>query len=85
MSEPMRRIKIEGEQSEVPAGLPWIAQDADGPWYAYDVEPLDPHPKDPGRWNTEPCELAYFITATPPNLDWRQTKRYIGNDPVEGL
>ncbi|MGV6825721.1 MAG: hypothetical protein ACWA5Q_01980 [bacterium] len=54
---------------EPPAWARWIAQDADGTWWAYEAEPLQ---QSHGWYENEVGRHQRLKKATPPD-DWRNT------------
>jgi len=58
----------------VPQGYKWIAQDADGVWFAYENEPDDAHYGD--YWAVGSGRFTEIARANPTE-DWRTTKRQV--------
>lgn len=59
----------------IPPGYSWIAQDKDGRWYAYEVEP-----KQYNTWfGVGPCAklAAHALGRGNPNENWKNTKRKV--------
>ena len=55
----------------MPEWVRWVAQDADGSWWAYEVEPLQ---HDTG-WYENEVGKQIKIGVTSPNSGWRDTLR----------
>ncbi|MDP1683061.1 MAG: hypothetical protein Q8L39_14970 [Burkholderiales bacterium] len=53
----------------IPEWALWIAQDADGAWWAYETEP---NQQDQGWYENEVGRIARLGQTTPPT-DWRTT------------
>lgn len=63
----------DGEQSminrNIPAWVNWVAQDADGTWWGYEVEPLQHHQ----GWYENELGRCCRIKKDNPNPAWRQS------------
>ena len=55
--------------NEIPSWVNWIAQDADGAWWGYSVEPLQ---YDQG-WYENEVGKRLKLGHTEPNKDWRNS------------
>jgi len=55
----------------IPGWVNWLAQDADGRWWGYSVEPQQHHQ---GWYENEVGDYVLLGTA-PPNNDWRSSLR----------
>jgi len=52
-----------------PEWVQWIAQDADGCWWGFEVEPLQHHQ----GWYENEVGRYIKIENAPPNLDWKNS------------
>ncbi len=52
-----------------PEWVRWIAQDADGAWWGYSVEPLMAH----AHWYENEVGDCIALGRTAPNPDWRDS------------
>jgi len=53
----------------VPDWVNWLAQDADGCWWGYSVEPLQHHK----GWYENEVGQHIRLAQEPPNPDWRNS------------
>lgn len=60
-----------GASSSVPEWVAWIAQDADGAWWGYEVEPLQHHQ----GWYENEVGRQVRLEKREPNPQWRHTLR----------
>ncbi len=63
-----------------PAWVRWIAQDADGAWWGYSVEPLQ---HDTG-WYENEVGRCLALGRGEPNPDWRETLQGVPEQPSNG-
>lgn len=56
-------------RSNLPPWVAWIAQDADGAWWGFEVEPLQ---HDCGWYENEVGRCLRLVNG-PPNPDWQAT------------
>ena len=57
------------DENDLPAWVNWLAQDADGAWWAYSVEPLEY-----GKgWYENEVGDRIKIKQAEPNPDWKNT------------
>jgi len=64
------------QPGKIPEWVNWIAQDADGAWWGYSVEPLQ---HDRGWYENEVGDRLK-LDHTEPNPDWRDSlRRHISN------
>jgi len=63
------------QPSEIPGWINWIAQDADGAWWGYSVEPLQ---HDTGWYENEVGDRIK-LSQDIPNPEWRQSLRRHSN------
>lgn len=68
-----KMVKIGQQRVEIPGFIGWIAQDADGAWWGYEVEPLQQH----SGWYENEVGKCLKLTCTRANPDWRDTLRKI--------
>ena len=61
------RVDLDGQQCVVPAWARWLAQDADGTWWAYEVESLQ---HDSG-WYENEVGRSRRLCRGQPNPEWR--------------
>lgn len=54
---------------DIPAWVNWIAQDEDGAWWGYSVEPLQQH----SGWYENEVGETILLKKDSPNLDWKNT------------
>lgn len=54
---------------DIPGWVNWLAQDEDGSWWGYSVEPLQHHC---GWYENEVGDVIKLLEADP-NPDWRNT------------
>lgn len=59
--------------NEMPEWISWIAQDADGTWWGYEVEPNLSHQS----WYENEVGKSVRLGKEPPNLDWITTLRRV--------
>lgn len=57
------------DQNDIPGWVRWIAQDADGTWWGYSVEPL---PQTRGWYENEVGQYVR-LHCQDPNPDWRRS------------
>lgn len=67
--------KLPFRVEELPEWANWIAQDADGEWWAFTHEPSI----EGDRWYTDDCipSGTLRLCSTPVSADWRSTKTYL--------
>jgi len=53
----------------IPDWVNWLAQDADGCWWGYSVEPLQHHK----GWYENEVGQHIRLSQAPPNPDWRNS------------
>ena len=53
----------------IPPWVNWLAQDADGVWWGYQVEPLQNH----NGWYENEVGQIVRLTETKPNSSWQST------------
>ena len=58
---------------KVPAWATWLAQDADGTWWAYEYE-AEPNKQDHGWYENEVGRILRLEKTAPPD-DWEATLR----------
>jgi len=61
------------DSEKIPDWVCWIAQDADGCWWGYQVEPNQSHI----GWYENEVGESLFIRKEANNADWRRTLRRI--------
>ena len=61
------------ETADLPGWAQWLAQDSDGTWWVYEVEPLQFH----RGWYENEIGQRERIGAGEPNVDWAGTLRRI--------
>ncbi len=54
------------DKSTLPDWVHWLAQDADGQWWGYEVEPLQYH----AGWYENELGKHIALHKGPPNPDW---------------
>ena len=54
---------------DIPDWVHWLAQDADGTWWGYEVEPHQHHQ----GWYENELGRCYRITTESPNDAWQQS------------
>ena len=59
--------------NEIPGWVCWIAQDADGVWWGYQVEPNQSH----SGWYENEVGKSKCLGKTASNLDWITTLKRI--------
>lgn len=64
---------IDFSQFELPDWVQWIAQDADGAWWGYEVEPLQ---HDQGWYENEVGRNIKLLSADA-NAKWRSTLKQV--------
>lgn len=57
----------------LPAWANWLAQDADGSWWAYEVEPLQYH----RGWYENELGQRLLLERAAPNPQWADTLRRV--------
>lgn len=57
----------------LPDWVSWLAQDADGTWWGFEVEPLQSH----NGWYENEVGRCMKITLESPNLNWSKTLRKV--------
>jgi len=61
------------DTTQLPEWALWMAQDADGAWWAYEAEPLQyAH-----GWYENEVGRRVKLTAGPANADWEKTLRRV--------
>ncbi len=53
----------------LPEWVCWLAQDADGSWWGYEVEPLEHHQ----GWYENELGRRIKLCCEPPNPQWQQS------------
>ena len=61
------------EQYHLPEWVNWVAQDASGTWWGYQVEPLENH----HGWYENEVGRIIEICHDQPNLNWRDSLQRI--------
>ena len=61
--------------NEIPDWVCWIAQDADGAWWGYQVEPNQSHKS----WYENEVGKSARLAITSPNVDWVATLKRINH------
>ncbi len=69
------KITIKGIEFEVPDWTKWVAQDEDGQWYAYDMEPILAD----NEWALNP-EANYCDKINMKAEDWKNSLEMIKNE-----
>ena len=64
---------MQHEASASPDWVSWIAQDADGAWWGFEVEPLEHE----WGWYENEVGRRVELSRDEPNAQWRQTLRRI--------
>ena len=59
----------------IPLWVNWLAQDADGSWWGYQVEPLQHH----NGWYENEVGKIVKLTITEPNSSWQSTLTKFNN------
>lgn len=54
---------------DIPDWVNWIAQDADGAWWGYSIEPLQQH----SGWYENEVGESRLLIKEQPNPDWKNT------------
>ncbi len=62
------------DAADLPAWARWLAQDADGSWWVYEVEPLEYH----RGWYENELGRRQRLGGGEPNPEWRKTLRRLG-------
>lgn len=62
----------------VPEWVNWIAQDSDGSWWGYQVEPLQNH----RGWYENEVGNHVRLGATAPGPDWQTSLKKINHAPT---
>ena len=57
------------ELAQLPAWVHWLAQDADGAWWGYEIEPLQQH----SGWYENEVGRHITVRQDAPNPDWVTT------------
>jgi hypothetical protein len=57
----------------IPAWVNWVAQDEDGAWWGYSVEPLQQH----SGWYENEVGENILLLKTEPNFDWKNTLSHV--------
>ena len=60
---------IPNTDRDIPDWVRWLAQDADGSWWGYEVEPHQHHQ----GWYENEVGRSQLIARESANPDWRQT------------
>lgn len=61
------------EDSGLPEWVAWLAQDADGSWWGYEVEPLQYHK----GWYENELGRRVVLEPGAPNPDWSKSLRRV--------
>lgn len=61
------------DELQVPAWVSWVAQDADGAWWGYEVEPLEYE----RGWYENEVGRRMQLAAGEANPNWRETLRRV--------
>lgn len=64
----------EPDPASLPKWIRWIAQDANGQWWGYSVEPLQYH----AGWYENEAGQYIALGRDEPNPQWKRTLRRIG-------
>lgn len=67
------------DTNRCPAWVQWLAQDADGAWWGYSVEPNE---ADNG-WYENEVGARIYLGSTAPNPHWRATLRRVARGPID--
>ncbi len=67
-------MKQQPDVSGLPVWGNWLAQDADGAWWVYEVEPLEYH----HGWYENELGRRLKVASGPVNPEWRKTLRRAG-------
>lgn len=61
------------DEERLPSWAAWLAQDADGSWWAYEVEPQQYH----RGWYENELGRRLLLERVAPNPDWTDTLRQV--------
>ena len=64
---------MELDKSKLPHWVNWVAQDADGTWWGYQVEPLQNH----HGWYENEVGQNIRLTKEAANRDWENTLKKV--------
>jgi len=69
----MPDMSIKRQIHSLPDWVSWVAQDADGTWWGFEIEPLQSH----NSWYENEVGRCMKITLQPPNPNWSKTLRKV--------